>query len=123
MEKMMKQIDAGKYKYKITIYEIEQGKDSDGFPSDNQFIVLEPYAQVKTTKGITLIANNSDFEKAFTNFTIRYSQTVEDAYYNSNYSNRDLMVEFRNKTYRVMYLNNIDEANIEIEMQCKEVLK
>lgn len=119
----MKQIDAGKYKYKITIYEIEQGKDSDGFPSDNQFIVLEPYAQVKTTKGITLIANNSDFEKAFTNFTIRYSQTVEDAYYNSNYSNRDLMVEFRNKTYRVMYLNNIDEANIEIEMQCKEVLK
>ena len=33
------------------------------------------------------------------------------------------MVEFRNKCYKVMYLNNIDEANIEIEMQCKEVMK
>ena len=119
----MKQIDAGKYKYQITIYEVEQEKDSDGFPQDTKFIVLQPYASVKTTKGFTLIANNSDFEKALTNFTIRYSQTVVDAYYNSNYSNRDLIVGFRNKSYQVLYLNNIDEANIEIEMQCKEVMK
>ena len=116
-------LDAGKYNYQITIYVIEQGKDSDGFPQDTKFIVLQPYANVKTTKGFTLIANNSDFEKALTNFTIRYSQTVENAYYHSNNSNRDLMVEFRNKTYQVMYLNNIDEANVEIEMQCKEVMK
>ena len=119
----MDQINAGKYKYQITIYEIEQEKDNDGFPKDTKFIVLQPYAHVKTTRGFTLIANNSDFEKALTNFTIRYSQTVEDAYYNSNYSNRDLMVQFRNKCYKVMYLNNIDEANVEIEMQCKEVMK
>ena len=119
----MDQINAGKYKYQITIYEIEQGKDDDGFPKDTKFIVLQPYAYVKTTKGFTLIANNSNFEKALTNFTIRYSQTVEDAYYDSNYSNRNLMVEFRNKCYKVLYLNNIDEANVEIEMQCKEVMK
>lgn len=116
-------INAGKYKYQITIYEIEQRKDNDGFPVDVEVVVLQPYADVKTTKGFTLIANNSDFEKALTNFTIRYSQTVEDAYYNSNNSNRDLLVKFRNKSYKVMYLNNIDEANIEIEMQCKEVMK
>lgn len=116
-------IDAGKYKYQITIYVIEQGKDNDGFPQDTEFVVLQPYAHVKTTKGYTLITNNSDFEKALTNFTIRYSQLVEDAYYNNNNSNRDLMVRFRNKCYKVMYLNNIDEANVEIEMQCKEVMK
>ena len=116
-------LDAGKYKYQITIYEIEQGKDNDGFPVDVEVVVLQPYAYVKTTKGFTLIANNSDFEKALTNFTIRYSQTVEDAYYNSNNSNRDLLVKFRNKSYKVLYLNNIDEANVEIEMQCKLVVK
>ena len=116
-------LDAGKYKFQITIYEIEQGKDNDGFPVDVEVVVLKPYAYVKTTKGFTLIANNSDFEKALTNFTIRYSQTVEDAYYNSNNSNRDLLVKFRNKSYKVLYLNNIDEANVEIEMQCKLVVK
>ena len=116
-------LDAGQYRYQITIYQIIEGKDEDGFPVPTQEVILQPYAKVKTTKGFTLIANNSDFEKALTNFTIRYSQTVEDAYYDSSRSNRDMLVAFRNKTYKVMYLNDIDEAKVEIEMQCKEVMK
>lgn len=116
-------INAGKYNRKISIYKVEVGKDADGFPTETQVLVLEPYAHVKTTKGYTLIVNNSDFEKAYTNFTIRYSQTVLDAYYESANSNRDMIVAFRNKAYIVQYLNNVDEANIEIEMQCKEVMK
>ena len=56
-------------------------------------------------------------------FTIRYSQTVEDAYYESANSNRDMLVKFRNKVYTVQYLNNVDEGNVELEMQCKEVMK
>ena len=115
--------NAGKYNKKITIYKTIQGKDKDGFPDNEGEVILSPYAHVKTTKGFTLIANDSDFEKALTNFTIRYSQTVEDAYYDSANSNRKMKVVFRNKTYEVQYLNNVDERNIEIEMQCKEVMK
>ena len=121
---MVKQmIDAGKYNKKIVIYQVIDTEDSQGFPIESTQVVLEPYAHVKTTRGFTLIANNSDFEKAYTNFTIRYSKTVEDAYYNSQTSNRDMLVAFNNKTYSVQYLNNIDEANVEIEMQCKLVVK
>ena len=116
-------IDAGKYNKKITIYQVIDTEDSQGFPMPTEVIILQPYANVKTTRGFTLIANNSDFEKAYTNFTIRYSQTVIDAYYNSQNSNRDMLVAFKNKTYTVQYLNDIDEANVEIEMQCKEVMK
>ena len=115
--------NAGKYNKKISIYKIVLGKDSQGFPVETKVIVLQPYAHVKTTKGFTLIKNNSDFEKALTNFTIRYSQTVEDAYYDSANSNRDMVIEFRNKSYTVQYLNNVDEKNVELEMQCKEVMK
>lgn len=118
-----KMINAGKYNKKIIIYQVVATEDSQGFPIETIEVVLEPYAHVKTTRGFTLIANNSDFEKAYTNFTIRYSKTVEDAYYNNQSSNRDMLVAFRNKTYAVQYLNNIDEANVEIEMQCKEVMK
>lgn len=116
-------IDAGKYNKKITIYQIVETFDNQGFPIETKETVLKPYAHIKTTKGFTLIANNSDFEKAYTNFTIRYSQTVINAYYNSQASNRDMLVAFNNKTYSVQYLNNIDEMNVEIEMQCKEVMK
>ena len=104
--------NAGEYNRKITIYQVVTTTDADGFPVTTENVVLEPYAKVKTTKGFTLIANNSDFEKAYTNFTIRYPVTE---------INRDMLIKFRNKTYTIEYLNNIDEANVELEIQAKEV--
>lgn len=106
-------INAGKYNRRIAIYEVTQGVDSAGFNDDTEKLILEPYAEVKTTKGFTLIANNTDFEKALTRFTIRYPTTTEIT--------RDMIVKYRGKTYTIQYLNNIDEANVELEMQCKEV--
>ena len=105
-------INAGKYNKKITIYRTEIVKDSAGFQSQQKTVVLQPYASVKTTKGMTLIKNDTDFEKAYTNFTIRFPVTQID---------RDMLIDFRGKTYSIEYLNNVDEANIELEMQCKEV--
>lgn len=105
-------INAGKYNKKIKIYQTIVSTDNQGFKRVTQILVLEPYAHVKTTKGFTLIANGSDFEKAFTNFTIRYPQAV---------INRDMVIEFNGKTYSIEYLNNIDESNVELEIQAKEV--
>lgn len=116
-------LNAGKYNRRITIYQIVHGRDAQGFEVDTKNIVLQPYASVKTTKGFTLIVNNSDFEKAYTNFTIRYSATVVNAYYNADDSNRQMLIDFNGKTYKVQYLNNVDEMNTEIEMQAKEVMK
>jgi SPP1 family predicted phage head-tail adaptor len=107
-------INAGDYNKKIVIYKNEKVKDSDGFSIDTEVEVLKAYAKVKTTKGFTLIANNSDFEKAYTNFTIRYPKTE---------ITRDMFLKYNNKIYTIEYLNNIDEANIELEMQCKVVVK
>ena len=106
-------INAGKYKHKIKIYATTVVTDQAGFQSEQRTLVLEPYASVKTTKGMTLIKNNTDFEKAFTNFTIRYPKTE---------INRDMIIVFRGKTYTIEYLNNVNEANVELEIQAKEVM-
>lgn len=105
-------INAGKYNKKINIYTATVTKDSQGFQSITKTLTLSTYANVKTTRGMTIIKNNSDFEKALTNFTIRYPHVA---------LNRDMIVEYNGKEYTIEYLNNIDEANIEIEMQCKEI--
>lgn len=105
-------INAGKYNKKISIYSVQIVKDSAGFQSKQKALVLQPYASVKTTRGMTIIRNNSDFEKALTNFTIRYPVTE---------INRDMLIEFNGKTYTIEYLNNVDEANVELEIQAKEV--
>ena len=49
-------INAGDYNKKISIYQIEEIEDSDGFVTKNEIIILEPFSKVKTTKGYTLIA-------------------------------------------------------------------
>lgn len=107
-------INAGKYNHRIAIYQTEITEDAQGFQTVSlvEPPVLEPYANVKTTRGMTLIANDTSFEKAYTNFTIRYPHTQ---------LTRDMRIVFRGKTYTIDYLNNVDEACVELEIQAKEV--
>lgn len=105
-------MNAGKYKHRITIYRTEIVEDSQGFQNTVKTVVLNPFAQVKTTRGMTLIRNGSDFEKAYTNFTIRYPKTE---------INRDMLIDFHGKTYSIEYLNNVNEECVELEIQAKEV--
>lgn len=105
-------INAGKYNRRIEIYSTTVNTDADGFQTAAETLVLRTYAAVKTTKGFTLIAANSDFEKAYTNFTIRFPITA---------INRDMTIKYNGKTYTIEYLNNVDEANVELEIQAKEV--
>lgn len=107
-----KYINAGKFNKKISIYSVTITKDAQGFQQKERTLVLQPYASVKTTKGMTIIRNDSDFEKAYTNFTIRYPSTT---------ITRDMEIDFHGKTYSIEYLNNVDEDNIELEIQAKEV--
>ena len=104
--------NAGKYNRRIIIYQVVDEKDKDGFPVKTEVQVLKTFASVKTLRGFTLIINDSDFEKAYVNFTIRYTKTT---------ITRDMLISFRGKTYSIEYLNNIDEANVELEIQAKEV--
>ena len=105
-------LNAGKYNKKIKIYKTEVVENENGFQTEQKTIVLSPYASVKTTRGMTLIKNGTDFEKAYTNFTIRYPKTE---------INRDMVIEFHGKEYSIEYLNNVNEDNVELEIQAKEV--
>ena len=107
-------INAGSYNKKISIFTTTEIEDNDGFINKTETVILETFAKVKTTKGFTLIASGSDFEKAYTNFTIRYPKTE---------INRNMLIRYNSRVYTIEYLNNIDEANIELEIQAKEVTK
>ena len=108
-------INAGKYNTKITIVKIDEEVDKAGFKVPLvETVIFNTWASVKTTKGYTLIQNNSDFEKAYTNFTIRFPN-VEIT--------RDMFVKYAKKIYSIEYLNNIDEKGIELEIQAKVVKK
>ena len=88
-------INAGKYNKKITIVKIDEEFDKAGFKVPPvETVILNTWASVKTTKGYTLIQNNSDFEKAYTNFTIRFPN-VEIT--------RDMFVKYAKKISEIYF--------------------
>lgn len=105
-------INAGKYNKRINIYATQVVKDAQGFQSKQNTLILQPWAAIKTTRGFTLIKNDTDFEEAYTNFTIRFPG-IE--------INRDMLIEYNNKMYSIEYVNNVDEMGVELELQAKEV--
>lgn len=106
-------INAGKYDHRIQIVRPKASHDAEGFPTTVDEPVLEAYASVRTTSGYTLIKSGTSFEAATTNFTIRYPPTTK--------IDRDTVVLFDGRRYEIQYLNNVDYANVELEMQCMEV--
>lgn len=104
--------NAGAYNRRIEIFRVVYGKDADGFPTETRETILRCWASVKTTRGMTIIVNDSDFEKAYTNFTIRYPRVPID---------REMFIDYRGKTYSIQYVNNINEESVELELQAKEV--
>lgn len=111
----MNHINAGKYKYKIEILDIKKSKDSAGFKTnEEETVILTTYAEIKTTRGYTLIQNDSDFEKAYTNFTIRYPKVN---------ITRSMYIKYNSKKYTIEYLNDVNEEHIELEIQAKVVDK
>ena len=107
-------MNPGEYNKKITIYTVTEKEDKGGFKEKTETTILTAHARVKTTKGFTLITSNTDFEKAYTNFTIRFPKTE---------ITRDMLIRYGGKVYSIEYLNNVDEASVELEIQAKEVTK
>lgn len=105
-------INAGQFNKKIEIHHAVWTNDGGFETLSAGSLVLKAHASVKTTKGITIIANASDFEKALTNFTIRFPHVT---------ITRDMVILFRGKLYTIQYLNDVNEDELLLEMQCKEV--
>lgn len=105
-------MNAGKYNKRIAICQKRVDTDAQGFKTEKEIVILRPWASVKTTRGMTLIQSRSDFEEAYTNFTIRYPHTK---------ITRDMKIKYRDKVYKIEYLNNVNEDGRELEIQAKEV--
>lgn len=110
----MNTINAGAFRHKVHIYSLEVGKDNSGFAKPKEVLLLTAHAQVKMVRGYTMIVNNSDFEKAFTNFTIRKPRVPIE---------RGMVIKFAKKTYEIQYINPLGVAGELLEMQAKETKK
>lgn len=114
----MNQIDPGRFNKKIKIVKPNFKEDEYGFTDldENDSKVLTTFAAVKTTRGYSILMNgDADFEKAYTNFTIRFPKDFP--------VDRGDIILFKGKRYRIDYPNNVDEADVYLELQAIAVTK
>lgn len=108
-------LNPGKFNKKIQIIDPEPiDRDADGFPVESCTVILNTFAQVKTTSGMTLIKNDTDFDKAYVRFNIRYPKEQ---------IKRGMLISYGGNIYRIEYVNNIDEESTELEIQTVRVVK
>ena len=105
-------MNAGKFNKPISFVTTEWVKDSSGYQSQVDSVVLSCKAEIKTLKGYTLIKNGSDFDKAYIRFVIRFPQTL---------ITKDMSILYRGKRYSIEYIDNVNAENKELEIQAKEV--
>ncbi len=108
-------INAGKYNRKIKIINPNPiDRDTDGFKTESEAVILTAWAEVKTVSGITLLKNDTDFEKATVRFTIRHPKVNIE---------RGMWIDLDGDRYKIEYVNDVDLKGIELEMQALKVVK
>jgi SPP1 family predicted phage head-tail adaptor len=105
-------INAGDFNKQIDIMRHTTITDEAGFDTVSDVVVCSAWAKVNTTRGYKLISNGTNFEDATTSFVIRHP--------NVEIKRKDF-VRFNGIDWSIEYLNNIDEQNTFVELQCKQV--
>lgn len=104
-------INAGEFNKKIDILRHSKITDAEGFYTIETVKICSAWAKINTTRGYTLIQSGTNFEQATTAFLIR-KPSVE--------IKRKDVVLFNGVEWSIDYLNNIDEQDIFVELQCKQ---
>lgn len=105
-------MNAGKYNKRIKIYGKTEEQNANGFITEVKHDVLTTWAAIRTTHSGQILANNSDFNEKHVKFTIRYPKTE---------ITKEMFISYKDHEYAIEYLDNVDEADTELEIQTVEV--
>ncbi len=98
---------------RISIIEIEDVEDDEGFVEEKEIEVCKCWASVNNTSGKEVYRNKTDFSQVVTRFLVRYRRDIE--------IDTNMYVKFRNKLYNIIYLNNYAYDDKYLEIICEKV--
>jgi len=103
-------VNAGELNRKIEIVQVEKIKDADGYHTENDRVILRPWAKVTRMSGTEKLRHDADFAEITCRFLIRYT---------SKQLSRKMVVRHGGDRYEIQYLNNYGESNDYIEIVAK----
>ena len=110
----MTQINPGNFNKKVKIVKYELQKDSDGFTTKTEIVVLMTWAQVTNVSGTETLRSNSDFSQVNTRFLIRSPKVELD---------KDMVIIFLGNNYEIVYINDYSYDKRYTEIMTRQVIK
>ena len=107
-------INPGELNRKIKILSLQDSRDEEGYPDENDAVVLETWAKFSRMSGSEIFKSGTDFANAKVRFLIRHTSVP---------INTKMNVLYRGKLYDIKYLNDYSDNGeyIEIIAELNEV--
>lgn len=110
-----------KYRHILTFEEHSSYQNADGFWIED-WVDSElgtTYAQIRNIRGNEFIMAGANQVKVTARVNMRYRKDVVDKYYELG---SKLRLKFGNRIFEIIYINNLEERNTELELLVNEVV-
>lgn len=109
-----------KYRNRLTFEELSKSQDNEGnwvegWGNSNLGSV---YAQIRTIRGNEFIMAGANQVKVSARINIRYRKDIETKYFELG---EKLRLNYNGRIFEIVYINNLEERNIELELIVNEV--
>lgn len=106
-------VKIGELNKRISIVELVEGQDEEGFPLDEPIPneIYKAWAKISNRSGSEIFQSNSDYSKKTTRFLMRYRPGIKEEY----------KIIYNNILYDIQYLNNYNEENKWLEIIAEAV--
>jgi len=96
-------------------YQNDEGRWVDGWVSSD---LGTTHAQIRNIRGNEFIMAGAEQAKVSGRINSRYRKDVEEKYYEAA---EKLRIKYRTRIFEIVYINNLEEENIELEFIVNEV--
>lgn len=109
-----------KYRNRLQFEELKKYQNEDGYWIDswNDSDLGKVYAQIRNIRGNEFIMAGANQVKVSARINIRYRKDIETKYFELG---ERLRLAFGERVFEIVYINNLEERNIELEILVNEV--
>lgn len=115
-----KLINPAKYRHKISFEELKKTRNDEGHIVEEWVptSLSQSFAQIRNIRGNEFILAGANQVKVSARINIRYRKDVEEKYYELG---EKLRIRFGERIFDIVYINNLEERNVELEIIANEV--
>lgn len=105
-------MDIGKLKHKITFQQVSNLKNEYGEQEKEWLDVKTVWAEIKPISGKQFFTAKQINSEISHNIYIRYRAGLSP----------DMRIKFKERTFEILYIMNVNEANTLMQIYCKELV-